>query len=81
MNKLVPHRETHARTHSWSRRGRECMTLLLLAAVLISLTAATANLVPNAAGAQPVVGATTHPIQYLDWLRAVDGNERHADLF
>ncbi|MGA3199639.1 MAG: Ig-like domain-containing protein [Halobacteriota archaeon] len=42
------------------------MTLLLLAAVLISLTTATANLagVPNAAEAQPVVGATTHPIQY-----------------
>jgi len=52
--------------HNWSQRGRECVTLLLLAAVLISLTAAAANLagVPNAAEAQPVVGATTHPIQY-----------------
>ena len=39
---------------------------MFLGAVLISLTAATANLagVPNAAEAQPVVGATTHPIQY-----------------
>ena len=66
MNKLVPHRKTRACTHSWSRRGRECVVLLLLAAVLISSTTATANLAgaANTTGAQPVVGARTHPIQY-----------------
>jgi len=66
MSKLALPRKTRARMHNWSQRGRECVTLLLLAAVLISLTAAAANLagVPNAAEAQPVVGATTHPIQY-----------------
>jgi len=49
------------------KRMRNSFTL---AAVLISLTAAAANLagVPNAAEAQPVVGATTHPIQY--WIGA-----------
>ncbi|MFZ1022471.1 MAG: hypothetical protein WB581_07845, partial [Halobacteriota archaeon] len=54
------------------------MTLLLLAAVLISLTAATANLVPNAAGAQPVVGATTHPIQY--WIGCAPSMVTNATL-
>jgi hypothetical protein len=37
---------------------------MLLGAVLISLTAATANLAGSANATQPVVGATTHPIQY-----------------
>ena len=54
------------------------MTLLLLAAVLISLTAATANLVPNAAGAQPVVGATTHPIR--SWIGCAPSMVTNATL-
>jgi hypothetical protein len=37
--------------HGWSRSGRKCVTLLLLAALLLSLTAVTAN-------------AATHPIGY-----------------
>jgi len=49
-----------------TQRFKKFAFLLLLAAVLISLTAATANLAAaaNAAQAQPLVGATTHPIQY-----------------
>jgi hypothetical protein len=54
------------RIHGRTQRFKRFAFLLLLGAVLISLTAATANLagVANATQAQPLVGATTHPIQY-----------------
>jgi hypothetical protein len=54
------------RIHGWTQRFKRFAFLLLLGAVLISLTAATANLagVANATAAQPLVGQTTHPIQY-----------------
>ncbi len=62
----TPQQKTRVRIHGWTQRFKRFAFLLFLGAVLISLTAATANLagVPNAAEAQPVVGATTHPIQY-----------------
>jgi hypothetical protein len=68
MNKLVRrHRKTRAFMHSWSRRGGKCVTLLVLAAVVLSLTAATVNAASPAASAtnaSPTIGATKHPIQY-----------------
>ena len=64
MNKLVPYRKTRTRTHRWSQRGRKCVTFLLLVVVLLSLTAATVNAASPTANASPLVGATTHPIQY-----------------
>ncbi len=54
----------------WTQRLKKFAFLLLLGAVLITLTAATANgagtttLTTNATAAQPLVGQTTHPIQY-----------------
>jgi len=54
----------------WTQRFKKFAFLLLLGTVLVSLTAATANgagstpLATNATAAQPLVGATTHPIQY-----------------
>jgi hypothetical protein len=56
--------------HSWSRRSRKCVTLFLLAVVLIPLTATTVNAASSASQAASapnttsLVGATTHPIQY-----------------
>ena len=67
MNKLVPHRKTGVRTHSRSRPGGKCVTLLVLATVLLSLTAATVNAASPAASAtnaSPTVGAAKHPIGY-----------------
>ena len=60
------HKKTRVRLHGWTQRFKRFAFLLLLGAVLISLTAATANLarVANATQAQPSVGTTTHPIQY-----------------
>jgi hypothetical protein len=54
------------RIHGRTQRFKRFAFLLLLGAVLISLTAATANVAgaANATQAQPLVGATTHPIQY-----------------
>jgi hypothetical protein len=53
---------------------------LLLGAVLISLTAATATvtLAANATQAQPLVGATTHPIQY--WIGCAPSMVTSANL-
>jgi hypothetical protein len=65
-----PHNKTPVRIHGWTQRFKKFAFLLLLGAVLVSLTAATANgagiapLAANATAAQPLVGATTHPIQY-----------------
>jgi len=62
--------KTRARMHCWTQRFKKFSYLLLLGTVLITLTAATANaaistpFAANATGAQPLVGATTHPIQY-----------------
>jgi hypothetical protein len=56
--------------HGWSRRGRKYATFLLLAAVLLSLATTTVNAASSASpaasatNASPLVGATTHPIQY-----------------
>ncbi|MGD0171580.1 MAG: hypothetical protein ABSB81_05605 [Halobacteriota archaeon] len=68
MNKLLSCSNARAHTHSW--RGRKCATFLLLAAVVFSLTAATANAASSvspaasATQASHLTGATTHPIQY-----------------
>ena len=53
---------------------------MLLGAVLISLTAATATvtLAANATQAQPLVGATTHPIQY--WIGCAPSMVTSANL-
>ncbi len=64
MNKSVPHRKTRVRIHAWTQRFKRFAFLVLLGAVLISLTAATANVAGAANATQPSVGATTHPIQY-----------------
>jgi len=54
----------------WTKRFKKFAFFLLFCTVLITLTAATANgadntaLPTNATAAQPLVGATTHPIQY-----------------
>jgi hypothetical protein len=54
------------RIHGRTQRFKRFAFLLLLGAVLISLTAATANVAgaANATAAKPLVGQTTHPIQY-----------------
>ena len=70
MNKSLSCSKTRAHTHGWSRRGRKYATFLFLAAVLVSLTAATVNAASSvspaasATHASPLTGATTHPIQY-----------------
>jgi len=70
MNRLVPHRKTRAGMHNWSRRGRKYATFLLLAVVVLSLTTTAVNAASSASpatsgtNASPLVGATTHPIQY-----------------
>ena len=76
----TPQQKTRVRIHGWTQRFKRFAFLLFLGAVLISLTAATANLagVPNAAGAQPVVGATTHPIQY--WIGCAPSMVTNANL-
>ena len=76
MNKLIPHRKTRVRIHGWAQRFETFATLLLLAAVLISLTAATAN-VAGAVNEAPV-GATTHPIQY--WIGCAPSMVNNATL-
>jgi hypothetical protein len=56
--------------HCWTQRFKKFASLLLLGTALITLTAATANvagstpLAANATAAKPLVGQTTHPIQY-----------------
>jgi hypothetical protein len=62
----TPQQKTRVRIHGGTQRFKRFAFLLLLGAVLISLTTATANFAgaANSTGAQPVVGATTHPIQY-----------------
>ena len=66
----TPQHETRVRVHRLTQRCKKFAFLLLLGTVLIMLTAATANvggstpLAANATAAQPLVGATTHPIQY-----------------
>jgi hypothetical protein len=62
----TPQHKTRVRTHGRTLRFKKYAFLLLLGTVLISLTAATANVAgaANATQAQPLVGATTHPIQY-----------------
>jgi hypothetical protein len=68
MNKSLSCSKTRVRTHDWSRRGGKYATFLLLAAVLLSLTAATVNAASfvtppvSAVNASPLVGE--HPIQY-----------------
>jgi hypothetical protein len=76
----TPHHKTRLRIHSWTQRLKKFAFLLLLGAVLISLTAATANLagVANATQAQPLVGATTHPIQY--WIGCAPSMVTSANL-
>jgi len=70
MDKLVSCSKTRDRMHCWTQRFKKCAYLLLLGTVLITLTATTANaaistpFATNATAAQPLVGATTHPIQY-----------------
>jgi hypothetical protein len=68
MNRSVPHRKARARTQGWSRSGRKYVTLLLLTAILVSLTATnaagSASGTASATGADPLVGATRHPIEY-----------------
>ena len=65
MNKVLPRRKTGVRTHSWNRSGRKCVTLLVLAAVLLSLTAAAVNAAsPAVSTTSSRAGATTHPIGY-----------------
>jgi hypothetical protein len=69
MNKSLSCSNARVHTHSW--RGRKCATFLFLAAVVFSLTAATANAAssvsPAASTTQAshLTGATTHPIQYV----------------
>jgi hypothetical protein len=76
----APHHKTRLRIHGWTQRLKKFAFLLLLGAVLISLTAATANLagVANATQAQPFVGATTHPIQY--WIGCAPSMVTSANL-
>jgi hypothetical protein len=59
----VQHR-TRSRIHARTPRFKKYAFLVLLGAVVVSLTAATANVAGAANATQPVVGATTHPIQY-----------------
>jgi hypothetical protein len=76
----TPHHKTRVRIHSWTQRFKRFAFLLLLGAVLISLTAATATvtLAANATQAQPLVGATTHPIQY--WIGCAPSMVTSANL-
>jgi hypothetical protein len=76
----TPHHKTRVRIHSRTQRFKRFAYLLLLAAVLVSLTAATANLAgaANATGAQSLVGATTHPIQY--WIGCAPSMVTSANL-
>jgi hypothetical protein len=80
MNKSISCSKKRADTRSWSQSGRICVILLLLGVVLISLTAPTANVAgaANAAEAQPLVGATTHPIQY--WIGCAPSMVNSANL-
>jgi hypothetical protein len=70
MDKSVSCRKKRARIHGRTQRFKKFAFLLLFGTVLVSLTAATANgagstsLAANATQAQPLVGQTTHPIQY-----------------
>jgi hypothetical protein len=65
-----PQHKTRARIHGWTQRFKKFAFLLLLGTMLVILTTATANvagstpLATNTTQAQPLVGATTHPIQY-----------------
>ena len=72
--------KTRVRIHGRTQRFKRLAFLLLLGAVLISLTAATANFAgaANATEAQPVVGATTHPIQY--WIGCAPSMVTNATL-
>ena len=74
------HNKTRVRVHSRTQRFKKFAFLLLLGAVLISLTAATANVAgaANATQAQPLVGATTHPIQY--WIGCAPSMVTSANL-
>ena len=76
----TPHHKTRVRIHSRTQRFKRFAFLLLLGAVLISLTAATATvtLAANATQAQPLVGATTHPIQY--WIGCAPSMVTSANL-
>jgi hypothetical protein len=62
----TPHHKTRLRIPGWTQRFKKFAFLLLLGTVLVTLTTATANGAgaANATQAQPLVGATTHPIQY-----------------
>jgi hypothetical protein len=66
----TPEHNTRVRIHGWTQHLKKFAFFLLLGMVLVSLAAATANvagsapLTTNATQAQPLVGATTHPIQY-----------------
>ncbi len=74
------HSKTRVGVHGWTQRFKRFAFLLLSGAVLISLIAATANitLVANATQAQPLVGATTHPIQY--WIGCAPSMVTSANL-
>ncbi len=76
----TPHHKTRLRIHGWTQRFKRFAFLLLLGAVLISLTVATATvtLAANATQAQPLVGATTHPIQY--WIGCAPSMVTSANL-
>jgi len=73
----VQHR-TRSRIHGGTPRFKKYAFLLLLGAVVVSLTAATANLAGAANATQPVVGATTHPIQY--WIGCAPSMVTTANL-
>jgi hypothetical protein len=74
------HSKTRVGVHGRTQRFKRFAFLLLSGAVLISLIAATANvtLVANATQAQPLVGATTHPIQY--WIGCAPSMVTSANL-
>jgi hypothetical protein len=74
------HSKTRVGVHGWTQRFKRFAFLLLSGAVLISLITATANitLVANATQAQPLVGATTHPIQY--WIGCAPSMVTSANL-
>jgi hypothetical protein len=81
--------KTRVRTHGWSARSKKLVTFGLLALTLVSLIAATmsAAVTPSSAAfngsanTQPLVGATTHPIEYQIGCPASMVNDGSLDYF
>ncbi len=80
----TPQHETRVRVNRRTQRCKKFASLLLLGTMLVTLTTATANvagitpLATNATAAQPLVGATTHPIQY--WIGCAPSMVTSANL-